>query len=158
MRLDLTDTETESAGKGLQNLARVDEIYIASEMTPQGIDFLKQKGVKTFVDLKAPEETGGRDKELLGEDVEYHNPVFPGIDQTDHEYFQNINHILENASGSVCVYCKSGNRVVSLLAMLLVCVQGHNKKRILEWASKFPFYRKEGLSQLERKFNLKQCG
>lgn len=153
-RFDLTDTESSISVPGIENLARVDELFIASEMTKEGARILADKGVKVFIDLKDPEETGCEDKDLFEGGVVYQNLVFPGIKMVDPEYLNSVNQVLETKPGNICVYCKSGNRVVAWFVLHLICCQGHNKKRVLEWARQFPFYRDSSALELKEKLGL----
>lgn len=152
--LDLTDFETHVQNSKIANLARVDNIYIASELQDkEAINWLKQNSVTTFIDLKNPEETAYSDQEMVG-DAQYFSCPFPGVTGVDHEYLEQINQILEQSSGNICVYCKSGNRVIAWMVLHLLCLQGHNKKKVLEWAAQFPFFRETTAQELKNRLEL----
>jgi protein-tyrosine phosphatase len=119
-----------------------------SKLSREDIEFLKEYGVRTVIDLRGEDEIETR-KNPLAEEVfcEYHNiPYITGkasdSDMTpssslvdllkNNKSFKKIMDTIDQAGeGCIVFHCNGGNSRTGLLAMLLLCLAGVEKKDIV---------------------------
>lgn len=144
MKFDISDTDFSIDGSSLTNLARIGNIYIASRMTEEGIQFLHQKGVYQFLDFKSHGEVQLDEPAFIAAvGGEYINAPVSTLDTIDMTFLQNINTLLDETDSPSVVYCMSGNRIIAWIMLHLIKIDGLSDDEVYEYAKKFPFCRED---------------
>ncbi len=142
MNLNTLDTDFYIENSPLSNLARIGNIYIASEMTREGVQFLHDKGVYLFLDFKSQGEVLTNEPALIAAaGGEYVNAPVSSIDCIDQNFLSNINELLDQTDSPVAIYCKSGNRIIAWAILHLCAIQNMDIDEVKNYVSQFPFSR-----------------
>lgn len=134
--IDLTDIDERIVESPFSHLARLDELYIGSELTSENqITFLKSLGIETAIDMKEVGESDFPDKEALEKaGIQYFHFPVSDITNVEFEKLLELTNILRGNKGKKILYCISGNRVAAVLALQQSLVCGHPKLRAYEVA------------------------
>ncbi|GMU32627.1 MAG: protein tyrosine phosphatase family protein [Planctomycetia bacterium] len=106
--------------QGVKNLSRDGDIYIAGTPTPEGLEGLKQRGVKTVIDLRQPKE-GTADEEAAARalGLRYINIPMESDKLTDAQASA-VLEAMEQAGGEpVLMHCSGGNRAGAAYGLYL---------------------------------------
>lgn len=121
------DVEVVSDWAGIENLTRVENVYVASQPDADALRAAASRGVGIVVNLRSPSEEAGFDEQAVAEaaGLEYFQIPVMTSGGLDKDAMVQISQIV-NASGSdpILVHCSSGNRVSGWLAVHLARNRG----------------------------------
>lgn len=96
-----------------------DGVYSCGQPSPEQLSGLKDAGVRTIVDLRAPGENDWDERavvEALG--MSYHQIPIGGPADINEENARRLSEIMEDeAAAPILIHCGSGNRVGALYAL-----------------------------------------
>ncbi|MGB0452983.1 MAG: hypothetical protein ACPGJV_04640 [Bacteriovoracaceae bacterium] len=135
--LDLTDIQSNFPENTFEHFIRVGNLYIASKIeSSEQLNFIKMMGINHAIDLKSHDETSFNDKEECRKaGIKYSNFPVNRVEEIDFDYLQNFKETI-NQDSKTLIYCISGNRVGALLTLYASLVDGHPKKRAIEFGEK----------------------
>lgn len=100
----------------LQKLSVFGDIYLASQPAPEDLRLLQERGVRTVIDLRRPQEARGYDEadwaRTLG--IEYVALPFANESDLSDPIFARGRELLNQAQRPLLMHCGSSNRVGAL--------------------------------------------
>jgi uncharacterized protein (TIGR01244 family) len=105
----------DSCGK-LQKLTVFGDIYLASQPTPEDLRLLEQRGVRTVIDLRRPQEPRGYDEADWARTLGIQYVALPFANESDlgDAIFARGRELLGQAPRPLLMHCGSSNRVGAL--------------------------------------------
>lgn len=96
-----------------------DGVYSCGQPAPEQLKGLKDAGVRTIVDLRAPGEIDWDEQAAVEElGMTYHRIPITGPDDITEENARRLSEIMDDqAATPVLIHCGSGNRVGALYAL-----------------------------------------
>ena len=109
------------------------ELFTAGQPAPSDWAAIAARGVTTVVNLRTPQEMGGRDEaaEVQAAGMRYVSIPVAGADGIDAANADALGAALRSAQGPVLVHCASGNRVGGLLALMAVREEGASAEQAI---------------------------
>ncbi len=105
---------------GVKNLNQDGRIYIAGTPSPDGLDELKSRGVKTVIDLRRPEELSGGEAEAARQrGITYFHLPMQSDQVTEEQAARFMKIMRENESEPVLLHCAGGNRAGAMYGLYL---------------------------------------
>ena len=96
---------------GVRNLTRAGDIYISGAATPEAIEALKSRGVRTLLDLRLPEQIEPEfAKTVRSLGVTYVPLPMKSVEMTDGQAAAFLEAMRTYAGEPLLIHCKSGNR------------------------------------------------
>lgn len=154
--INLTDIEEKLEGSPFLHFARLDNLFISSQLESNlQIEYLKSLDISFAIDMKEKGESDFPEEELLTKaGIKYYHFPVSDIEDVSFDQLCTLTKLLAGSNSKKLIYCMSGNRVASLLAMQQSLICGHPKKRALSLALKLGVT-KDGLKKrLEKVLNL----
>ena len=114
--------EAVSDWQGIENLTRVENIFVASQPSQQALTVARERGVGIVVNLRGPDEELGFDEAAAAEaaGLDYYQVPVLGSEGLDKSAMVRVSQLVEAAGDApVLVHCSSGNRVAGWLAVHL---------------------------------------
>jgi len=105
---------TSIAANGIDQLFRLEDVFLSSQPSRKGFEVLKRQGIHTIVNLRKPNELGEIDEgeSLARLEFSYHNPAFGPPEELTDELLDTTRALFSNAEERpLLVHCKSGTRV-----------------------------------------------
>jgi uncharacterized protein (TIGR01244 family) len=115
-----------------------DGVVTAGQPEPAQLEEAAEKGIKTVIDLRRPEEDRGYDEAALSEKLgmEYIQLPIAGGDDLTRENAEKLAEHLDEAEGPFIVHCGSSNRVGALFALKAFYVDDADLATALEIGKK----------------------
>lgn len=122
-------------------------IITAGQPSKQDFETLRDQGLQTVINLRAPSERGTRDEpEWMKElGLTYVSIPVESAESLDEEVARELDRALENAARPVLVHCGSSNRVGAVFALRAFHVEGMSAEDSLDVG------RSAGVTKLEDK-------
>jgi uncharacterized protein (TIGR01244 family) len=97
----------------LQKLSVFGDIYLASQPTPEDLRLLEQRGVRTVIDLRRPQEQRGYDEAEWARTLGIQYVALPFANESDlnDAVFARGRELLGQAPRPLLMHCGSSNRV-----------------------------------------------
>ena len=131
------DVEVVSDWDGIENLTRVENVYVASQPNADALRAAGARDVGVVLNLRNPSEDAGFDEQAVAEaaGLEYFQIPIMTSGGLDKDAMVQISQIV-NAAGSepILVHCASGNRVSGWLAVHLARNRGMTVEEALSVA------------------------
>lgn len=123
-------------------------LVCAGQISESQMDFLKDKGVRTFVSLRVATEGGAGWEEAYaqGKGINFTRVEIAGAGGITVDAAKRLHATLNEAEGPVVLYCGSSNRVGALLGIAAHHMEGASKEEALKLAQS------AGLTKLEPVF------
>lgn len=105
---------------GVKNLSRDGDIYISGTPTPQGLDELRHRGIKTVIDLRQPKEGTAEEAaaaEALG--LRYINIPMEGDKMTDAQASEVLKAMEHAGDQPVLMHCAGASRAGAAYGLYL---------------------------------------
>lgn len=120
-------------------------LVVAGQITQEQFDGLAAAGFKSFISLRGPEETGAGWEEAHAptRSVSFERLHIAGAAGLSRDTAEELGRLLEAAGEGTVLYCASGNRAGSLLALKSFFVDGMDPDAALELG------RAAGMTRLE---------
>jgi len=118
---------------GLDNLWKLENLYLAGQPTLENIKMLHEKGLRKIINIRGQAESDFSDQEKLCSElnIEYHHIPLLMDKQVQAESCKKINQLVDSETVTM-IHCMSANRVGAWLITYLV----ENQKMGIEESAK----------------------
>lgn len=105
---------------GVKNLSRDGDIYVAGTPTPEGLEALKARGVKTIIDLRQPQEGTAEESEAANAlDLRYINIPMRSDELTEAQANALMDAMNQAGDEPVLLHCAGASRAGAAYGLFL---------------------------------------